>query len=309
MTTSNQNLQIFAFGGVNASFADGTTVRLQTNRARALLLYLVLHRGRFVHREEICAALWPDAAEREGRAQLRKSLWRVRSALRHGEQPDVELLRCTEGHIGLETDLIWADIWEFDDALTNLDVQRSDIGMAERVARMIHAIDLQSGTFAAGIFDAWCIERQRSHDQARITAIERIVDYYSNQEQWVQAIHWAQRGLRFDPMVEHLHRVIMACHMSMGDRASALRQYLDCEDALKKGLAIAPSDRTQAIARQIAGPGAAPAPEESNTFENTTDAGSLTALRCRLEHHSNRMRTAAGSMMPVETRRKTQAVS
>ena len=67
----------------------------------------------------------------------------------------------------------------------------------------------------------------------------------------MQVIHWAQHALALDPIREHLHHAVMASQYSMGDRASAIRQYLRCEQVLNRELGVGPSPELSALYRRI----------------------------------------------------------
>src|SRR3954454_7098800 len=57
------------------------TPDLRGRHGRVLLAYLVLNRGRPVSRDELIAAIWPDAPPADPAAALRTQLSRLRSAL------------------------------------------------------------------------------------------------------------------------------------------------------------------------------------------------------------------------------------
>lgn len=243
--SSAAQLTIKTFGGLSATFRDGTLARLQTNRARALLLFLVAQGGRFVHRDIVVAALWPDCGEAEGRAQLRKALWRIRSAL-------MDLgpaLQAAEDQLRLEGSGIEVDLWQLTGAIAAFDRTGGD---AAAGAALMQALDRLSGDFGAGIFDGWCVELALGLLQERLAATERVVLRLQREGQFLQAAHWAHRGLALDPLAEQLHRALMECHLSMGDAASALRQFETCRGLLAGSLGITPSAETLAVRDAVA---------------------------------------------------------
>ncbi len=255
MSFDNFSLRIQTFGGLSAVFSDGTLVRLRTNRAQALMLYLVAARGRFVHRESLVAALWPDVAEAAGRAQLRKTLWRIRSALAHSGAS----LVVAEDQVRLDDTGVEADLWRLSGAVADFD--RAD-GSETSTRALMSALEALSGEFGAGIFDAWCVDLARAVAQDRLAGIERVVGSLQRAERFLQAVHWANRGLSLDPLAEQLHRALIECHVSMGDLASALRQCQFCADSMAEHLGIAPSPETKAVwDAVIAAGGPFPAPK------------------------------------------------
>src|SRR5512136_3355667 len=66
---------------------DGEAVYgFETDKARALLAYLVVEADRPHRREALSGLLWPDQPDAVARARLRQTLYRVRQALT-GPQP------------------------------------------------------------------------------------------------------------------------------------------------------------------------------------------------------------------------------
>ncbi len=242
MEETAKTYRVSAFGGLHIIRPDGSVAKLQTQRARALIVALLIHRNRMVHREVLCSMLWPDHAEAATRSQLRKTLWRIRSGLLlPGPEPLSPVIRIAEHQVGLDASQIDADCWRFADALASVELKGDADLDDEDAEELLVASSLNGDTFAAGIFDEWCLLEQEAMSQARLAVLERLVGYHRANEHWIQAIHWAQQALALDPVREHLHLAVMTCCYSTGDRASAIRQYSLCAETLDRELGIAPS--------------------------------------------------------------------
>ena len=146
---------LITFGGLRLIRPDSTLAEVPTHRAQAFLLFLALHQGRAVHRETICAALWPGSSEASARAQLRKSLWRVKSAA--GTDQDGSPLICNEYQIGLNPARIWVDLWQFTDAMRGLELKADATLNIEDAKVLLHALDLNRDAFGRGLFDDWLL--------------------------------------------------------------------------------------------------------------------------------------------------------
>ncbi len=268
MRVNRKIYSVSTFGGLGIILPDGAFANLQTQRSRALFVLLLLSRDQMLHREVICDALWPELAEPAARAQLRKALWRIRSAL--GPECDNGVLRVADHLVGLDGACLNADCWRFADLTAPMafkpdrDLDRAD---AEALAA---AVEISHDTFAAGIFDDWCLSVQSKLREARLIAIERIVGFHRRQENWLQAIQWANRALRADPLREHLHLAVMASWISLGDRASALRQYADCARILRRELDVEPSAPILDLRTRIAGHAPCAAPKTDQPKPNGT---------------------------------------
>jgi DNA-binding SARP family transcriptional activator len=220
-----------------------------TPKSRSLLAYMIINRDRLTHRETLCATLWPDEAEPVARKALRTAIWRVRTAL------DGDGYIYSDGHqVGFRGEApVWVDIWDFEEVVAGIDSKSDDALDAADGEGMARAAALYRGQYAAGVYDEWLTVEQSRLEHAHLALLARMAAFHANHQRWLQAIAWAERALAFDPLREHLHRSVMACYMSLGDRASALRQYARCEAALRTELGIEPMAETKYLHNQIQG--------------------------------------------------------
>ncbi|MGV6874240.1 AfsR/SARP family transcriptional regulator [Pseudochelatococcus sp. B33] len=240
---------LYTFGGVRLKRPDASEAEVPTRRARALLLFLVMHRNRAVHREVICATLWPDASEASARSQLRKALWRIRVAA-GPDEAQIPLI-VNEYQIGLDPRRLQVDAWDFTDMLGDLELKGDGSLTDGDARRLLRALEISQGLFGQGIFDDWLLAEQESQAEARIIVMERLIAYHRVQGNLNQAISWAQKVLKMDPLREHLHASIIECRQAMGDRALAIRQFRECAEVLKREVGVAPSAQVRALYERL----------------------------------------------------------
>lgn len=222
-----------------------------TPKSRSLLAYLILNLNRLMHRETVCALLWPDESEAVARKALRTALWRIRSAIEPSGESD-RYVYSDAYQVGFRGDApVWADVAEFEAVVAALDARPDDALDTGDGDAMIRAAQLYRGDYAPGVYDEWVLIEQARLRLAHLALIERIAAFQARRERWLQAIGWAERALACDPLREHLHRVVMSCHMSMGDRPSALRQFEQCEATLMNELGIEPMAETRELRDRI----------------------------------------------------------
>jgi DNA-binding SARP family transcriptional activator len=245
-------LEAQLFGGVEVRRAGRLLPAFPTVKATLLFAYLLLRRDRHVHRETLCALLWADSSEEVARKALRTALWRIRSVV-EPEEADRGVFMQVDGHwLGASTDgRIWVDVWDFDD------VHESIRGLAPgrlgpgALAGVEQALRLQRAALLEGFHEDWC-ERERDRlGMAHDTLLEHLVAYRMQQGQWLDAISAGHDLLRRQPILEHVHRAVMRCHLAMGDRASALRQYARCREVLDLELGVEPMTESQHLYQQI----------------------------------------------------------
>src|SRR5438034_10173434 len=74
-------LEVSLLGGFHA-LVDGSPVSgFDTDKTRALLVYIVVEGSRAHSREGLAGLLWPEVPEEAARRRLRNSLYKLRQAL------------------------------------------------------------------------------------------------------------------------------------------------------------------------------------------------------------------------------------
>jgi len=84
-----------------------------------------------------------------------------------------------------------------------------------------------------------------------IEALHQLADYYLQECQYEQALHFAWRQVELDPWQESAHRQVMKLLAISGQRAMALIQFETCRRVLGKELEIEPDEKTMALYEQI----------------------------------------------------------
>jgi DNA-binding SARP family transcriptional activator len=285
-------LRIRLFGGLGLSHGDAPLAPVPTQKARSLLAYLVLHRDRSLHRDVICGTLWGECTEAEARKALRTALWRLRSVLEPGEADRGAYLRTEGDEVAFPgTAAAWVDTAEFEACVAGITPDLDGelpVGQAERLTR---AVSLYRGDLLDGLYDDWCCQERERFRLACLTALERLLAHYQARGQWLAAISAARQILRTDALREHVHRRLMVCHASMGDRPSALRQFEHYDRLVRDELGVEPLAETRALYRQIREEGTLPASRPANggpsslplATEIDEAVRSLHALIARLE--------------------------
>lgn len=238
-------LRIQLFGGVEIHSRDDSLPSFPTKRAELLFAYLVLHRDRPVHRDVLCGQLWGDQRDALARKILRTELWRIRSVIEPRKEDRGTFLRVGGDQVGFTgPGDAWVDAWEFEEC-TARSPGGSDVDRLERAAA------LYRGDLLEGHYEEWCLLHRERLRVAYLDVLERLVRDQRRRGNWLEAIARGKELLRLDPLREHVHRSLMECHLAMGDRPSALRQYDACVRVLREELDIAPMEQTTLMYRRI----------------------------------------------------------
>jgi DNA-binding SARP family transcriptional activator len=176
-------------------------------RTLALLLFLVLHRGRPLERRRIAFALWPDSSEEEALANLRRHLHALGATLpaRAGDARWFETNRVSVRWIG-GTEV---DVSALEDALAEHDDER--------------AVAVYGGPLCDSIDEEWAAGERDRFARLVLEALDRLVERERLRDTQ-RAIGWALRALDIDPWRETTVRALIELQSVVGDAASARRQ-------------------------------------------------------------------------------------
>lgn len=240
-----ETLRVRLFGGLEIRRGEASLPPFPTRRSEVLFAYLVLNRGRLIHRDVLCGQLWGDQSDADARKALRTALWRIRMVIEPRKEDRSCYLRVDGSQLGFEgPDDTWIDTAEFEACM----VAR---GGAPDMDRLGHAAVLYRGDFLEGHYDEWCLQHRERLRMAHLTALEHLVSLHRACGQWLEAIGYGRQLLAADPLREHIHRAVILSHLAMGDRPSALRQYQCCVRTLREELDIAPMEETRRLCEEI----------------------------------------------------------
>ena len=284
-------LAISLLGSLEIKLDGEPTARFDSNRVRALLIYLAVesdHRrpGTVAHRRETLAGLlWPDWPDRSAMTNLRNALSNLRTVLR--DRADTQVRPCIlvdreTVQFDRESDC-WVDVLEFEEQLR---VARSELGIPGEEAHSTHGperpagtrhsqpetpdsrrlypaaletgVSLYRGPFLEGFslrdsppFEHWALATRERLQRQAMEALQRLSLYHESRGEYEQALQHARRQLELEPWSEEAHRQTMRSLALSGQRSAALAQYEACVHALKVELDVEPAAETTELYRQI----------------------------------------------------------
>ena len=108
-----------------------------------------------------------------------------------------------------------------------------------------------AGDLLPGWYDEWLAADRERLRQAYLDTLERLAALLEERHKYKEALRYAQRLVRADPLHEAVYRQLMLLHLAMGDRASALRVYHTCATILRHELGVDPGPATQAVYQRV----------------------------------------------------------
>jgi DNA-binding SARP family transcriptional activator len=197
-------------------------------KARELLLYLLVHNeGRT--REQIGAALWPEASSAQVRNNFHVALHLLRRGIGHAEWIRFERERYrldVPGEIAF-------DARTFEDTVTA--ALRAGKRGALPIEDVRGALALYRGDFLDGeSVGDWHLEQRDRLVRLREAAREALGTALVASERWDEAIAVLAQVVERDPLSERAYRALMVARARSGDRNGALREFRRLEEIFRR---------------------------------------------------------------------------
>lgn len=265
------HLKLGVLGTLQVAFANAPTAKLESDKTRALLVYLAVEADRAHRREALTGLLWPDFPEETARRNLRQALFNLRQVLGdHTANPPYLLITHDELEFNTASDHS-LDFAQFDAQLAAVasHAHRKLEACTVCAARLQEAVGLYRGKFLqeffledSAEFEEWAVARREATHQRALEALTHLADYYENRGEMAAARVCTIRQLELDPWREQAHRRMMRIYAFEGQRSSALAQYETCRRVLSEEFGVEPSEETRelyekikAVPSQVAGGG------------------------------------------------------
>ncbi|MEI7770071.1 MAG: BTAD domain-containing putative transcriptional regulator, partial [Chloroflexales bacterium] len=260
-------LSIHLFGAPHATYAD-VPLTPGTDKAWALLVYLLVEGDRPHSRNALAALLWPDSQAAKALNNLSSTLTRLRDLVARPDAPHLPIITTQQALQRNPRAEIVIDVERFDAAIDACTAHRHrDAARCLACARRLaEAAALARGEFLEGLipdnspaFDDWLMA-ERSRLSVRLQgALRSLAAHHEQRGEARLALEHLRHMLADSPWEEEAHRQAMRILGQSGQRTAALKQYRDCVAALQRELGVPPSFETEVLARQIRA-GALPPP-------------------------------------------------
>jgi DNA-binding SARP family transcriptional activator len=154
------SLRIYLFGAFEVRLSGTPMPRLRSRKHAAILALLTLRHGRPVDRTWLAGLLWPENAERQGLATLRRYLTDLRRAL----GPEAPRLHApTASSLALDLEGVGVDVLAFDAAVAGGDPPS-----------LAAAVALYRGPLLKDWTEEWVFEERQVRAQACLSALETL---------------------------------------------------------------------------------------------------------------------------------------
>lgn len=249
---SLSNIRVRLLGGLEVWHEDRQVSGFESQKSRALLAYLLCHRGRTFSRDHLAGLLWPERSPEAARHALRQAVYNLRSTLpEDGPHPPL-LTHHLELGIHPEAGW-WVDVDAFEEALRRSKERGTPDPHHLSTAAQLYRGDLLAGFYVkdSPLFEEWLVTEQERLREAAIEALWTLVDSYRRRGEHRFALHYARRLVAIEPLSEEAHRELMRLCVHTGRRGRALAQFEELENLLRSELGVEPLEETRALYESI----------------------------------------------------------
>jgi DNA-binding SARP family transcriptional activator/TolB-like protein len=230
---------------------DGLAVeehRWARRKPKLLVKVLALQPHYRLHREQLAELLWPDADPDSASNNLHKAIHLARQTLEPGLRvaADSHFILTAGQQVVLSAP---GELWVVADAFKRAAaaaLKGEDEGAYEA------ALSLYGGDLLAGdIYEDWATRpRERLRDTHR-ELLQRLARLLEARGQYERGAERLRELVARDPANEEAHRQLMRLYAATGHRQQALRQYRECQEALRRELDAEPERATRALHEEI----------------------------------------------------------
>ncbi len=236
-------MRLRLLGGLDLTAAPEAPAHEVTRQTRLMLACLALAGAKGLARAELCALFWPDRASAQARNSLRQGLAAIRKALA-GDADDAVAM-------SLQSDL---EVVRLTARAEAIDVHAFRHGLqSDNRDGWIAAANAYRGELLAGVEVPDDVEqfvashRRGLSNQAHVIAERLSKADDADGESLNAAQQLAERLLQSASASEEAHRALMRIHLRRGRTNAALRQFVQCKEALRRELQAEPDLETRQL--------------------------------------------------------------
>ena len=237
----------FAVVGDGRAIPDRAWV---TQKAKALVKLLVLHRRDGVHQEQLIEWLWPEQTRERGTVSLKTAVKLARRAI----EPELEgaasrAIRREGPILRFAVDSVSVDIDEHARQLARARAHAS----AGRVDQAIAELDAARALYRGDLLDPedryeeWAKGPRERAQRAHVEGLAQLSRLRASRGDYAGAAEAMRAVLAIDPTRESAYRDLMQYALSRGNRDEVFALYAECVAKLREDLGVEPEPETSRL--------------------------------------------------------------
>jgi DNA-binding SARP family transcriptional activator len=250
-TPGQPDLLVCTLGNFEVFCAEQPVRNWYGRKSAGVFKFLLMQRGRGVHREELMDVFWADSTLDEGRNSLNVAIHNARKALRRDDS--------SVSHIVFEDDCyrfnpdlhIWVDYEAFLERCKAAQQCERQGDTETAIAHYRDAELIYRGTFLPeSIYEDWTMELRERLQTAYLGALDKLSQQALEVGDHPGCISVSNKMIAVVPTCEEAHVRLMRCYSRQGQPYLAQRQFAQFGKALEED-ATEPSRETLALMADI----------------------------------------------------------
>lgn len=245
-------LRLSLLGAFQASLDGMPLLGFESNKVRALLVYIVLEDQRPHSRESLSALLWPNLPHKQAQNNLRNILSDLRHLLGDHLSENPFLIITHDTVQRNPSSDCWVDVDEFQ-KFTAI----SGPGIQINLNHLRQAVALYQGNFLEGFsvdslpFEEWALLKREQFHRQILGALRCLANFSIDCGSYEQACQYASHQAALEPWLEEAYQQWMLALALSGERSEALARYETCRRCLLDELGVEPGEETIHLYRRI----------------------------------------------------------
>ncbi|RCK72024.1 MAG: Transcriptional regulator, LuxR family [Anaerolineae bacterium] len=250
-------LRLSLLGGFEVRVGEQSITQFDSDKARALLAYLVMEGDRAHRRQTLSYLFWSDYPEAQALKNLRQTLYRLTQAFAASLPDGVTLLQITPQDVRLNPQLVIdSDYHRFRQLLgeANAHLHRRLTLCPLCLQKLDQAVALFRGNLLSGLslhgsaaFEDWLFERREELVDQTLNALTALTQAAGRRGDHLAVRRYAYKQIHLSAIDETAYRELMRSLAQDGQRNAALAHYKTLKRQLRSELGIEPMAETTAL--------------------------------------------------------------
>jgi DNA-binding SARP family transcriptional activator len=226
--------------------------KFESNKARALLAYLVIERVHPHQREFLANLLWPDLTEHLGMANLRHALANLHKIL---DDPAINASSLIQTRMDVQFhhhEASFCDVDRFNQLIEEYKRHPMKPALLERAVALYRGCFMDSFKLnGCSDYESWVLMKREEFHRPYMHALGNLYKAYEQVGAFEKAEQCARLQVCSDPLNEAGQQYLMRILALTGNRSAALRQYTECRHLFQVELGVEPSASIRCLYERI----------------------------------------------------------
>lgn len=241
-------------GNPTITLNNKPTLGSMSNKAIALLCYLVLNKDKMYNRDKLASIFWDSSNIETTRYNLRYTLWSLRKIL-DADKNQIPIIVTYKDCCGINSEAaISTDIFEMEKLLE----ESIEFKGPDYIENLNKIKNIYKGEFLEGFyinkcpeFNDWVFFERERLQRMYFEVLYRLTKLYKSSGNYFKSIEILNEMLKTNPLQEDLYEELIKNYLELGDRGSALNQYKRCSNILRDELNISPNESIRKLYNDI----------------------------------------------------------